>query len=83
MGAMTLRNLEPDVVAALRLRARREGRSLNALICEILTREARNVERRERIRAQRPRMEALREAMYRRYGEGTPAEKLVREDRER
>jgi len=40
---MTLRNLEPEVVDALRQRARREGRSLNALICEILTREAREV----------------------------------------
>ena len=83
MGAMTLRNLEPEVVEALRLRARREGRSLNSLICEVLTREARDVERRERMRAQRPRVEALREAIYRRYGEGTPAEKLVREDRRR
>lgn len=83
MGAMTLRNLEPEVVEALRLRARREGRSLNALICEILAREARDEERRERMRAQRPRVEALREAIYRRYGEGTPAEKLVREDRGR
>jgi plasmid stability protein len=83
MAAMTLRNLEPDVVDALRRRARRDGRSLNALICEILTREARNEERRERSRAQRPRMEALREAIYRRYGEGTPSEKLIREDRRR
>ena len=83
MGAMTLRNLDPDVVAALRRRASREGRSLNALICEILTREARNDERRERIRAQRPRVEALREEIRRRYGEGTPSEKLIREDRDR
>jgi plasmid stability protein len=83
MGAMTLRNLEPDVVAALRRRARRERRSLNALICEILTREAHNDERRERSRKQRPRMEALRESIRRRYGEGTPSEKLIREDRDR
>lgn len=83
MSAMTLRNLQPEVVAALRRRARREGRSLNALICEILTREARNDDRRERMRAQRPRVEALRESIRRRYGEGTPAEKLIREDRDR
>ena len=83
MSAMTLRNLEPDVVEALRLRAQREGRSLNALICEILTREARNDERRERSRAQRPRAEGLREEIRRRYGEGTPSEQLIREDRDR
>lgn len=83
MGAITLRNLEPEVVEALRLRAQREGRSLNALICEILTREARREARRARSRAQRPRLEALREEIYRRCGEGTPAEELVREDRER
>jgi plasmid stability protein len=83
MAAMTLRNLEPEVAEALRLRARREGRSLNSLICEILTREARNHERRERSRAQRPRAEALREEIRRRYGEGTPSEKLIREDRGR
>jgi plasmid stability protein len=83
MGAMTLRNLPPEVVATLRLRARREGRSLNALICEILTREARDEERRERSRKQRPRMEALRHEIYRRHGEGTPAEQLIREDRDR
>ena len=83
MPAMTLRNLEPEVAQTLRLRARREGRSLNALICEILTREAHREARRERSRAQRPRVEALREEIYRRYGEGTPAEKLIREDRDR
>jgi plasmid stability protein len=83
MSAMTLRNLASEVVEALRQRARREGRSLNALICEILTREAREEQRRERSRKQRPRMEALREAIYRRHGEGTPAEVLVREDRDR
>ena len=83
MPAMTLRNLDPEVVQTLRLRARREGRSLNALICEILTREAHREARRERSRAQRPRVEALREAIYRRYGEGTPAEELIREDRDR
>jgi plasmid stability protein len=83
MGAMTLRNLDPEVVDTLRRRARAEGRSLNALICEILTREAHREARRERSRAQRPRAEALRRAIHRRHGEGTPAEKLVREDRKR
>jgi plasmid stability protein len=83
MGAMTLRNLPPEVVDTLRKRARAEGRSLNALLCEILTREARDEARRERMRAQRPRVEALREAIRRRHGEGTPSEKLVREDRRR
>lgn len=81
MAAMTLRNLEAEVVEKLRRRAKREGRSLNSLICEILIREAGEQERRERMRAQRPRVEALREAIRRRYGEGTPAEKLVREGR--
>ena len=83
MGAMTLRNLEVAVVEKLRRRARSEGRSLNSLICEILTREANEEARRERMRAQRPRMEALSEAIRRRYGKGTPSEKLVREDRRR
>jgi plasmid stability protein len=83
MSAMTLRNLEAEVVDKLRRRARSEGRSLNSLICEILTREASEEERRERMRAQRPRVEALRERIRRRYGEGTPSEKLVRQDRRR
>ena len=83
MGAMTLRNLDARVVAVLRQRARSEGRSLNSLMCEILAREAREQERRERMRAQRPRAEALRRALRRRFGEGTPAEKLVKQDRRR
>jgi plasmid stability protein len=83
MGAMTLRNLEAEVVEKLRRRARNEGRSLNSLICEILTREAREEERRERMRAQRPRVAALRESIRRRHGAGTPSERLVREDRRR
>ncbi len=83
MSAMTLRNLEAEVVARLRRRARSEGRSLNSLICEILTREASEEKRRERMRAQRPRIEALRERIRRRYGEGTPSERLVRQDRRR
>jgi plasmid stability protein len=83
MSAMTLRNLPPEVVARLRTRAKSEGRSLNSLICEILAREASLQERRERMRAQRPRIAALRETIRRRYGEGTPSEKLIREDRRR
>ena len=83
MGAMTLRNLDADVVEKLRRRARSEGRSLNSLICEILAREANEEERRERMRAQRSRVAALRESIRRRYGEGTPSEKLVRQDRRR
>ena len=83
MSAMTLRNLDAAVAARLRERAKREGRSLNALICQILASEARAEEQRERMRAQRRRSEALREAIRRRYGEGTPSEKLVRQDRRR
>jgi plasmid stability protein len=83
MNAMTLRNLPPEVVERLRERAAAEGRSLNALICEILTREASEQERRARMRAQRPRLVATREAIRRRFGEGTPSEKLIREDRRR
>jgi len=33
--------------------------------------------------AQRPRIEELREAIHRRYGTGTPSERLIREDRDR
>jgi plasmid stability protein len=83
MAAMSLRNLPTDVVEKLRARARSEGRSLNALMCEVLTREVRSEERRERMRAQRPRAEALREEIRRRFGAGTPSEKLVRQDRRR
>ncbi len=83
MGAMTLRNLDPQVAETLRRRARAEGRSLNALICEILTREAREEDRRLRMREQRPAAEALRKRIRRRHGEGTPSEKLIREDRRR
>ena len=83
MGAMTLRNLDPQVADTLRRRAVREGRSLNSLICEILTQEADEELRRDRIRAQRPAAEALRRRIKRRFSAGTPSEKLVREDRRR
>ncbi|MDJ0866194.1 MAG: hypothetical protein QNK03_08815 [Myxococcota bacterium] len=83
MGAMTLRNLDPEVAETLRRRAAREGRSLNSLICEILAREADEDRRRERMRAQRPAAAALRRRIERRFGPGTPSEKLVREDRRR
>ena len=83
MGAMTLRNLDPQVAATLRRRAAREGRSLNSLICEILAQEADEELRRDRMRAQRPAAKALRRRIKRRFGAGTPSEKLVREDRRR
>jgi len=83
MGAMTLRNLDPEVTEVLRRRAADEGRSLNALLCEILSREAEEELRRERMRAQRPKAEALRRRIERRFGEGTASEKLVRQDRRR
>lgn len=81
MRAMTLRNLDPRVSEILRRRARAEGRSLNALIFHILTRAARDQERRRCMREQHPRTEKLRRAIRRRHGEGTPSEKLVREGR--
>jgi plasmid stability protein len=80
---MTLRNLDPEVADVLRRRAAREGRSLNALLCEILSDEAREELRRERMRAQRPEAAALRRRIKRRFGEGTGSEQLVREDRRR
>jgi plasmid stability protein len=83
MSAMTLRNLDSEVVQILRRRARQEQRSLNSLICEILAREASDEAKRERMRAQRPRAEALRRAIARKYGVSTPSEKLIREDRRR
>jgi plasmid stability protein len=83
MGAMTLRNLDSNVAEVLRLRAASEGRSLNALICEILAREAAEEVRRDRMRAQRPEADALRRRIERRFGEGTDSAKLVREDRRR
>jgi plasmid stability protein len=83
MGAMTVRHLDPKAAAVLRRRARGEGRSMNDLVVEILTRAAAEDERRERMRAQRPRAEALRRQLRRRFGAPTPSEKLVREDRGR
>jgi plasmid stability protein len=80
---MTVRNLDPRVLALLRRRAQAERRSLNALVCEILARAAEEDERRRRMRQQRPGVEALRRSIRRRFGEGTPSEKLVREDRRR
>ncbi len=83
MSAMTLRNLDPKVAEILRRRARAEGRSLNVLICDLLTRAAEDDERRRRMRRQRPRAELLRRELRRRFGEGTPSEKLIRKDRGR
>ena len=83
MGAMTLRNLDPDVAEILRRRAAEDGRSLNALICDILAREAHEDLRYERMKAQRPEAAAIRRRLERRFGKGTPSEKLVREDRRR
>jgi Zn-dependent protease len=73
----------PEILAILRRRAREEGRSLNALICSILGREVREEQRRQRMREQRPRAEALRRRIRRRVGAGTPAEDLIRQDRRR
>ena len=81
MGAMTVRNLDPKVAEALRRRARAEGRSMNDLVVEILSRAAEDEDRRRRMREQRPRAEKLRRALRRRFGEATPSEKLLREDR--
>ena len=83
MGAMTVRNLDPKVAEVLRRRARAEGRSMNDLVVEILSRAAADEERRRRMRAQRPRAERLRSALRRRFGAATPSEKLLREDRRR
>lgn len=83
MGAMTLRNLDPKVLEALRRRAETEGRSVNALICEILARATDDEERRRRIREQTPRRKALRREILRRSGPGTPSEKIIRRNRGR
>jgi plasmid stability protein len=78
---MTLRNLDPKVTEVLRRRARAEGRSMNDLIVEILSRAAEDDDRRRRMREQRPRAEKLRRALRRRFGKATPSEKLLRENR--
>jgi plasmid stability protein len=80
---MTVRNLDPKVAEVLRRRARAEGRSMNDLVVAILSRAAEDDERRRLMREQRPRVEKLRRALRRRFGEPTPSEKLVREDRRR
>jgi plasmid stability protein len=83
MGAMTVRNLDPKVANLLRQRARAEGRSMNDLVVQILTRAAEDDEKRRRMREQRPRVEKLRAAIRRRFGPSTPSERLLREDRRR
>ncbi|MBW2280320.1 MAG: Arc family DNA-binding protein [Deltaproteobacteria bacterium] len=83
MSAMTLRNLDPEVLETLRERARAEGRSLHSLICEILVQAADEEQRRGRMRAQRPQAERLQRRLDRRGGKGTPSQKLVRADRRR
>ncbi len=83
MGAMTVRNLDPKVAEVLRRRARAEGRSMNDLVVEILSRAADDEDRRRRMREQRPRAEKLRRALRRRFGVMTPSERLLREDRRR
>ena len=83
MGAMTVRNLDPKVAAALRRRAREEGRSMNDLVVSILSRAAEDEDRRRRMKDQRPRAEKLRRALRRRFGAPTPSERLIREDRRR
>ncbi len=83
MGAMTIRNLDPKAAELLRRRARAEGRSMNDLVVEILSRAAADADRRRRMRAQRPRAEKLRRALRRRFGKPTPSDKLLREDRRR
>jgi len=70
-------------MATLRQQAKAEGRSLNSLICDILAREARTLERRARQRAQAPARDALRQRIRDEFGEGTPSELLIREDRNR
>jgi plasmid stability protein len=83
MGAMTIRNLDPRAADVLRRRARAEGRSMNDLVVEILSRAAADEERRRRMLEQRPRAERLRRSLRRRFGVPTPSEKLLREDRRR
>ena len=83
MPAMTLRNLDTEVLETLRARARAQGRSLHSLICEILTKAAHEEQRRARMSEQRPAAERLRRRLERRGGKGTPSEKLVRKDRRR
>jgi plasmid stability protein len=83
MGAMTIRHLDQKAADVLRRRARAEGRSMNDLVVEILTRAAAEDERRQRMREQRPRAEALRQQLRRRFGVPTASEKLLRDDRRR
>ena len=82
MGAMTVRNLDPMVVSALRKRATAQGRSLNSLVVEILTEAAERERRRERLATLIPRMDALREKIAREFPVQTPSEILIRESRE-
>jgi plasmid stability protein len=83
MGAMTIRNLDPKAAEVLRRRARAEGRSMNDLVVEILSRAAAEEDRRRRMREQRPRAERLRRALRRRFGAPAASEKLLRDDRRR
>lgn len=83
MGAMTVRNLDPSVLAILRRRAAEEHRSLHSLVVQILTQAAEADARRQRMREAWPRLEKERRSLRRRHPEQTPSEELLREDRRR
>lgn len=80
MSAVTLRGLDPDLLAALRERARAQDLSVDSLISGILAREVEQGSRRERMRAQRLRVDAFRRRVMQRHGPGTPAVQLLRGD---
>ncbi|MGI8741579.1 MAG: FitA-like ribbon-helix-helix domain-containing protein [Bryobacteraceae bacterium] len=76
---ITLKNIPEEVCEQLRRAAAGEGRSLNSQLIQLLTREASEVERRQRMRKARKQLE--------RFVASLPnlpdSTKLIREDRER
>ena len=75
MAQVLVRNLDDDVVERLRQRARREGRSLEQKLREVLTEAARP--NREEIRADMDRIRAMTPAVPQ-----TDSADLIREDRD-
>ncbi len=81
MGAMTVRNLSPNVTAALKRRAREESRSLNALINEILQRAVEEDLRRRRILLSLPKLKRLQRKLARKFRGTLSSEEIIRRSR--
>lgn len=78
MGDVRVRNLDDNVVAEFKDRARRHGRSLEAELREVLTTEAFRLRRELAAKAQQ-----FREELRAKYGEFPDSTADIREERDR